>query len=189
MRDCRSSEFAVTPVRFNGVSRLLRREHKKGGFGPLGGECTRRDSRNGVARFVWARTVFWSFPPGITSVRRRYDWAKRELERLVDHPSFRQHFAVHEIEAWLLADANIFPPEVRRDLAKGSRAPEQINFNNPPAQRLTTAYRDRLGRRYRKAVDGPNLFGVLNPDRACAKCPYLKAMLEDMLALATAAIV
>lgn len=94
-----------------------------------------------------------------------------------------------KIEAWLLSDVDIFPPDVRKDLTAGSNAPEQVNFNNPPAQVLKRAFRDRLGRRYRKAVDGPNLFRLLDPDRAYAKCPYLKAMLESMLALAKQATV
>ena len=64
-----------------------------------------------------------------------------------------------KIEAWLLSDVDIFPPDVRKDLTAGSNAPEQVNFNNPPAQVLKRAFRDRLGRRYRKAVDGPIFSG------------------------------
>jgi hypothetical protein len=129
-----------------------------------------------------------NFPAGIVSAQQRWDWGKQVLEAWVGHPNFRQYFAVHEIEAWLLADKDIFPTKVRRDLTTGSNAPEQVNFDNPPAQLVSRAYRDRLGRRYQKAVDGPSLFASLEPDRACKKCPYLRSMLEEMLALANQAL-
>ncbi len=178
----------VTPVKFSGVSDYRGDIRKKVDLNLSTARASNVIAGIGLLD-LYGLGPSLTFPLGIVSVQQRYFWAKRELESLVDHPRFRQHFAVHEIEAWLLSDVDIFPVEVRRDLAAGSNAHEQVNFNNPPAQVLKRVYRDRLGRRYRKAADGPNLFRVLDPDRACAKCPYLKAMLEDMLALAKAAIV
>lgn len=171
----------IAPIRFKGVTDYFGDIRKKVHLDLSAG----RDVIAGIGLLdLYGLEPVLSFPPRIVSVQQRYDWAKRELEQRVNHRLFRQHFAVHEIEAWLLSDADIFPPEVRRDLAAGSKAPERVNFNNPPAQLLHGVYRDRLKRRYQKAVDGPNLFRLLKPDRARSKCPYLKVMMDDMLALA-----
>ena len=123
------------------------------------------------------------FPSGVNTKAARYKWAKQHVEEHVNHPKFHQHFAVHEVEAWLLSDANIFPTPVRKVLTPKSSAPEDINFDEPPARLLSHTYRQKLRSRYKKAVDGPNLFQSLDPDIARAKCPCLKAMLDDMLAL------
>jgi hypothetical protein len=50
-----------------------------------------------------------TFPRNLTA-DAKYTWAKTELERRVGRPRFRQHFAVHETEAWLLAIPRYFQP-------------------------------------------------------------------------------
>jgi hypothetical protein len=124
----------------------------------------------------------------MTGPAERYTWAKEHLEQRVGHPKFRQHFAVHETEAWLLADPEVLPREVCKALPAKISRPETINFNEPPASLLNRTYRERLGKGYRKAIDGPNLFQSLSPDRAYEKCPALKALLDDMLSLAQEAL-
>jgi hypothetical protein len=122
------------------------------------------------------------------SIDERYAWAKETLERSVDHPKFRQHFAVHETEAWLLADPAILPRQVMRALPGRSEWPETVNFDEPPAKLLERLYREKKMGEYRKLIDGRILFRKLSPDRAYEKCPYLKALLDDMLSLAQAAL-
>jgi hypothetical protein len=178
----------MTPIKFNGVSDYCGEVAKKARLHLSSARAN--DVIAGVGLLdLYGLDSALTFPPGIASPQQRWDWAKRELETLVGHPKFRQYFAAHETEAWLLSDKNIFPANVRRDLTAGSNAPEQVNFNNPPAQLIIRAYRDRLGRRYQKAVDGPNLFASLDPDLACAKCPHLKIMLDEMLGLANQVLV
>ncbi|PYQ67909.1 MAG: hypothetical protein DMF53_00900 [Acidobacteria bacterium] len=128
------------------------------------------------------------YPSGVTEPAGRYTWAKKHLEQRVGHPKFRQHFAVHETEAWLLADPEALPREIRNTLPAKISRPEAINFNEPPASLLNRVYRERLGKGYRKTIDGPNLFQSLSPDRAYEKCPALKALLDDMLSLAQQAL-
>jgi hypothetical protein len=128
------------------------------------------------------------YPPHLTTAKERYSWAKKHLESKVGHPRFRQHFAVHETEAWLLSHLEILPIEVQRALPGRSAQPETVNFDEPPAKLLTRLYREKLGRSYKKVVDGTNLFQDLSPDRAYEKCPYLRALLDDMLGLAQAAL-
>lgn len=126
------------------------------------------------------------YPADKKTAADRYLWAKSEIERRVDHPKFRQHFAVHELEAWLLSEPANLPPEVCRALPGNSATPEQVNFNEPPAKLLERLYKTRLSRSYRKVIDGTNLLKCLDPAIAVRKCPHLKHLLDDMLGLASA---
>lgn len=110
--------------------------------------------------------------------------AKKHLEKRVGHDRFRQHFAVHETEAWLLADPGILPREVKNALPGRCSQPETVDFDEPPAKLLSRLYREKTGKGYKKVIDGADLFRSLSPDRAREKCPHLKALLDDMLALA-----
>ena len=123
------------------------------------------------------------YPDG--PVATQYQWAKQQLERKVNHPNFRQHFAVHETEAWLLSDPTVFPVEIRGDLPKAP--PESVNHQNPPGRRLKNLYQRRLGRKYKKPIEGASLFRNLDPEIAYQRCLQLRLLLDDVLALATSA--
>lgn len=122
------------------------------------------------------------YPHEIADVAARRAWAKEHFERLTRHPRFRQHFAVHELEAWLLAEPTVLPRAVREALP--ATPPERVNFNEPPAKLLDRLYSNKLNRRYKKTTDGTNLFRMLDPAIAYAKCPHLKLLLDDMLQMA-----
>lgn len=128
------------------------------------------------------------YPQHLKGARERYTWAKEHLERKVDHPKFRQHFAVHETEAWVLSQPDILPIAVRKALPGKCSHPETVNFDQPPSKLLTRLYREKLKRRFSKTIDGPDPFQSLSPDRAYEKCPALKALLDDMLSLAQEAL-
>jgi hypothetical protein len=128
------------------------------------------------------------YPPDKTAANERYEWAKVWFEQKVNHPRFRQHFAVHETEAWLLAEPRILPGAVEKSLPGKCARPESVNFNEPPAKLLERLYKEKLGRPYKKLIDGANLFAELSPDTAQAKCPYLGRLLQDMLSLAQASM-
>jgi hypothetical protein len=128
------------------------------------------------------------YPQDRKTADERYAWGKRHLEERVNQPRFRQHFAVHETEAWLLADPEILPREVSTALPGRCARPEEVNFEEPPAKLLARLYRAKLGKPYKKVIDGANLFQSLQPERAAEKCPALRALLEDMLRLATGAV-
>ncbi len=117
------------------------------------------------------------------SVANQYQWAKGELERRIDNPRFRQHFAVHETEAWLLSDPNIFPREVRGELPD-PRRPETVNHQNPPGRRLKDIYWRKLNKKYKKPIEGTALFRKLNPQTAYGSCPQLRLLFDDILDLA-----
>jgi hypothetical protein len=121
------------------------------------------------------------YPPGKKSVQERYQWAKEHFEKRVGNARFAQHFAVHETEAWLLANRDVFSKEIANALPGKCDKPETVNFDEPPSKLLNRLYRDKLSRRYQKVVEGYNLFQKLEPAAAYDKCPYLRALLDDML--------
>lgn len=125
-------------------------------------------------------------PHHLTAAQDRYDWAKRELERRVGHAKFQQFFAVHEFEAWLLSDPNVFPREVREAFPAVIANPEAVNFNQPPAVLLERLFRKQLKQPYQKPRQGLDLFTKLDPTIAYQKCPRLKELLDEMLRLAQA---
>lgn len=124
------------------------------------------------------------YPEGGTGVAERFQWAKKQKEAEVNHHQFRQFFAVHETEAWLLSTPGIFPPEIKKAFPPKIAEPETINFNMPPAKMLGKLYDDKLKRTYKKVVDGADLFAKLDPSVAYDRCPYLRMMLDEMLRLA-----
>ncbi len=127
------------------------------------------------------------YPQELQRADERYDWAKKDLEKKVNHPKFLQFFAVHETEAWLLADPDIFPLEVKRAFPAKVANPETVNFDEPPAKLLERLYFLKTARRYKKVTNGKELFSRLDPNVAYGKCPRLKELLDKLLELAEAA--
>jgi hypothetical protein len=127
------------------------------------------------------------YPGNRTTAEERYDWAKAYFEDQVAHERFRMFFAVHEFEAWLFSQPEIFPQDVQASMGKKFTHPEKINFNEPPAKRLNQIYRQATRKNYKKTTYGKHLFAKLDPPIAVQKCPFLKGLLEEMLALAKAA--
>ncbi len=132
----------------------------------------------------------WTFEESIRQLRNlsgveeRWQAAKEHIEKLVQQPKFRQHFAVQEVEAWLIASPQIFPPDARRDIDNHAAKPEAIGGNESPARLLARVYQKRLNRDYRKVIDGASLFSDADPQHAYEACPHFKRMLDDMEQLA-----
>jgi hypothetical protein len=124
------------------------------------------------------------YPTHLTDADEKYVWAKREIEREVGQPRFRQFFAVHETEAWLLSQPELFPADVRRGFPGRIGQPETVNFKEPPSRLLGRLYKDNLHRTYKKIVDGKELFDRAAPEVAYGRCPRLKELLDEMLQLA-----
>jgi len=124
------------------------------------------------------------YPSHQMTADERVKWGKKHMEKKVNHPHFRQFFAVHEIEAWLLSDPLIFPAQFQNSLTAKSRQPETVNSDEPPYRLLRNLYATRTASGYRKTTEGPDLFRNLDPRTAYAKCPSLKALLDEMLLLA-----
>lgn len=138
------------------------------------------------ANFVVGLVDLYGLPPDridlsdCATVREKVIAARRAIRALVPRElanRFRQHFAVHEVEAWLLAYPERFPADVRNQITK--RPPETVNFDEPPSRFLK-----RLLRGYKKTVVARNLFPSVDPMVAIERCPYLRALANDLLDIA-----
>jgi hypothetical protein len=175
-----SKAVGIKSVRFDGWKELVKDTPLKAGMylnGPKKDEI--------IAVFALLDLYGPTFYPDLSNTaNERYDWAKNYLESKVKHPKFRQFFAVHEVEAWLISEPNIFPSEIKKALASSRKPPEQVNCNEHPSILLQKLYFQKLGRNYKKVTNGSELFGKLNPEIAVEKCPKLKELLTEMLNLA-----
>jgi Domain of unknown function (DUF4276) len=127
------------------------------------------------------------YPSHVETASQRVSWAKAHFEKKVKHPKFRMFFAVHEVEAWFLSDLSLFPSELRKALSRKVKKPESVNFDTPPKALLKRLYREKLKREYKQVTQGIEFFAQLDPKAASAMCPYLKAMLDDMVSMAEGA--
>ncbi len=127
------------------------------------------------------------YPADARSTADRLQWGKNHIEGKVSHERFRHFFAVHETEAWLLSDPDIFPRSIRDGMPEMVATPEQVNFNTPPAKLLDSLYSRIQRNSYKKVVYGRQLFDKLDPNLAYQRCPALRNLLDEMLSLARTA--
>ena len=127
------------------------------------------------------------YPEHCVTAEERRAWAAHRIESDVNRDRFQMFFAVHEFEAWLLAQPSILPTEVRRILPPKTNQPETINFDEPPSKLLNRLYTQGTRREYKKVTYGREQFAKLDPIVAVSKCPCLAEMLNKMLRLAKAA--
>lgn len=172
-----ASKVGITPVKFQGVSNYLDDLPQKVAL----------YLDDGRANFVFGLIDLYGIPVSridlskYSTIQEKVKAGRAQIRALVPQEyreRFRQHFAVHEIEAWLLAYPEQWPAEVRSQITK--RPPEQVNFNEPPAKFLKRI----LGGRYKKTTTAMNVFPRVDPQGAINQCPHLKHLVEDMLAVA-----
>jgi hypothetical protein len=175
-----TTPIGIRTVRFDGWSELLKDAPLKARM-HLNGP-TKEDIVAVISLLDLYGPTF--YPNGLTEREERYDWAKKHIETMVDQPRFFQFFAVHEVEAWLLSQPDIFPFKVKKAFPSKIQNPETVNFDEPPAKLLDRLYNLHISRSYKKVVNGKELFGRLDPDVAYQKCPSLKDLLDKMLELA-----
>jgi len=139
------------------------------------------------ANFVVGLIDLYGLPPDrcdlarFATVREKVIAARKIIRALVPAEfakRFRQHFAVHEVEAWLLAYPERFPAERRSQITR--RPPEEVNFHEPPAKFLKRL----LGSKYKKTVYARNIFPFVDPQTAIDKCPFLRHLANDLLDIA-----
>ncbi len=179
-----STKVGIKIVRFDGWSDLVNRAATKAHW-----HLNNPQEKDTIIAVIALLDLYGPtfYPKEKATALERYTWAKEDMERKVNHPKFRQHFAVHETEAWLLSEPSIFPSEVRKSLEGKYPTPETVNSDTPPAELLKSLYSTKMGKQYKKVTNGKELFAKLNPTVACKKCPSLKALLDEMLLLAQAA--
>lgn len=124
------------------------------------------------------------FPERITDCSGRRAWATEEFERAVDDERFRQFFAMHDVESWLLSDPSLFSGPMRTTITK-IKEPEKVNFTRPPSKVLAELFSHHRPYGYGKTTDGRDLLSRLDPDVAAKKCPALRELLDTMVDMAT----
>ena len=175
------TKIGIQPVGFNGWSEMVKDSPKKV---PL--HLGKPDVIAVIALLDLYGPTF--YPPDCTTVAERFEWAKKHLENQVNNPRFHQYFAVHDVEAWILSQPSVLPPEVRKKLPGKAEKPETVNFNEPPADLLNRLYEEAIGRGYKKRVYGEELFRKLDPHVVYQKCSYFRKLADDLEKLARAAI-
>ena len=173
----------IQPVRFDGWAEMVRDAPQKAKMylnAPKGDVIA-------VIALLDLYGLQFPYPDTVHSVSEKIAWATEHLEQNVGEDRFRQFFAVHETEAWLLSEPRLFAAEIAKSLKGKTEQPETVNQDEPPAKLLDRLYKSKTGRGYKKVTEARNLFPALNPDVAYAKCPQLKTMLDTLLALAETA--
>jgi hypothetical protein len=123
------------------------------------------------------------YPSHLTTASKRREWGVQYMLGRFSDPRYRHHFAVHEVEAWVLSQPENLPSAVRKRLPGKIAQPEMVNFDEPPAKLLNKLYQETLHKDYKKVVEGTKLFGKLNPEMVYTKCPSFKALADDLLNL------
>jgi hypothetical protein len=173
----RESKVGITAVKFQGVSNYLDDLPQK----------VKLYLDNKRANCVFGLIDLYGIPANridlssYSTIAEKVEAARAYIRALVPGQyldRFRQHFAVHEVEAWLLAYPKEWPAAVRSQITK--RPPEQVNFNEPPAKFLKRI----LGGRYKKTTTAMNIFPKVDPDAAYEQCHYLKELMDDLLRVA-----
>ena len=100
------------------------------------------------------------YPASKNTAQEKLVWATNEVERKVQHDRFKMFFAVHEVEAWLLSQPEIFPRGIQKQLQEESESPENVDFDEPPAKFLDKIYMKETKRGYKKTVHGSQLFSI-----------------------------
>jgi hypothetical protein len=172
----------VQPVRFNGWAEMVKDSPVKASL-----HLRNPDVIAVVALLDLYGPTF--YPAKCTTAADRFEWAKAHLEQKAgSNPRFRQYFAVHDVEAWILSEPELLPVPVRKKLPGKTAKPETVNFDEPPADLLNRLYAEATGRSYKKRTYGEELFRKLNPQVVRERCPCFRKLADDLLELAKNAL-
>lgn len=173
-------------------------------FQPLGGETEfkRKELRSRVCfnlktpgvlavfALVDLKGFSLNYPTDVVSYRDKAKFIKTHLKGfLSDLPEsvkFYPHVAVHDIEAWILADENAVANYFRKSTINyNANSPEAIDFDKPPSHLLEDFFIENKGHRYRKTVHASELFLAVNFDTVYNKCPHFRDFFDDLIKVTT----
>jgi hypothetical protein len=136
---------------------------------------------------------YYGFPkdgPGMLqrprgTARRRVEHVEQALSAAIGDHRFLPHLALHEIEAWVLADCGRLgefmgdsgPAAGLQRLVTQAGGPEQVNdgAETAPSKRILKAYP-----RYVKTADGPQIMTAAGLPAIRAACPHADAWLAKL---------
>ena len=175
-----SRPIGITPVRFDGWPEMVKDMSNKT-YRHLQGP-KQSDIIAVVALLdLYGPTIY---PAHLNTAEQRHRWATDEITRQVNHERFRMYFAMHEVEAWLLSQPNLFDTKIANGFPGRVQQPETVNFDTPPSKLLDNLYNQHLKKDYNKVVYGADLFRKIDPNVVYEKCPYFAKMMDELLSLA-----
>lgn len=111
---------------------------------------------------------------------------KAEMGRHVDKDHrgrFHPHVAVHDLEAWILADHGPLQRRLHTAL-KGWDSPESVDMLKPPKRHINELFLSHIRHAYKETIDAPKLLGQADTNLIARKCPHFKAFRDDLLSVA-----
>jgi hypothetical protein len=129
--------------------------------------------------------------PANATVGQKVDAARAWLRKGasdVDPGFFHPHLAVHDLEAWLLAEGVSLGKRLRHEIDPDPRA-EERDFDRPPNKQVNDLFVKHRDEGYRKTVDGPPLYKELAFDPVYRSCPYFREFYDDLRSVAERALV
>lgn len=174
----------IKPIDLKGSGNFFKEIPRKARLHLEGPDCDKIVAVIGLLDLYGAGFI----PENLASAQEKYRWGKERIEKDVNHEKFRMFFAVHEVEAWILSRPDLLPFSVRGSIAQRLTKPEEVDFDEPPAKLLKRLYLQEKKGKYKKTVDGEQLFSKLDPEAVFDQCPYFKGMMEEMLTLAQKAL-
>ena len=118
------------------------------------------------------------------TLARRVEHLESQIHELIPtgcRRHFHQHFAVHEIEAWILSDEEPLHKRLGDSQLGPWPRPEEVNLNKSPSTQIMELYWNKRRESYQKTTDGENLLRKANPDRIYEKCPYFREFVDEVL--------
>ncbi len=108
------------------------------------------------------------------------------------HDRVEVHFAVQEIEAWMIADPDGFcsvykhaPRQLAADVARlapqGQSPEATLDCDPMPSERLADLAR-KHDLPYRKTIEGPQALGQVNADVVARRCPHFREFRDSLRA-------
>lgn len=153
------------------------------GYSRQAGKIIETDNKNEIIGVIGLRDLYgmgYDLEGKSKGKERLIRDLSTRIESPVNEKRFKMFFAVHELEAWLFSDSEIFPTDIKSEITRISQPPENIDFDKPPSRRLKDIYNRKTKGQYGKTTTGRDLFSKLDPNDAYDRCPYFKLMLDTM---------
>ena len=89
------------------------------------------------------------------------------------------HFAVHDIEAWIMCDRCVLMEKLDIPEDKLEKDPETIDLDRPPKTVIQRLHRER-NRKYRETLEGVDLLSSVSIARLYASSKHFKRFVDDV---------